>query len=170
MASTTRLPRPPSPVPRVAAAGVPALATRAATNAGAITGVCSPVAITASVNHVRAAHGLPPLGEDEVRRHVGRGPKYLLGHTVPGGRARLQATGGGPQQKTYVTELYIYQDAFRNGLSNLASAASVILLLVAIIVLFVQAIARKADTSHRRSQAAGFVSRARPTSANSGSR
>lgn len=53
-------------------------------------------------------------------------------------------TGGGPQQKTYVTELYIYEDAFRNGLGNLASAASVILLLVATIVLFVQAIARKA--------------------------
>ena len=53
-------------------------------------------------------------------------------------------TGGGPQQKTYVTELYIYEDAFRNGLSNLASAASVILLLVATIVLFVQATARKA--------------------------
>jgi phosphoglycolate phosphatase len=41
-------------------------------------------AITASVNHVRAAHGLPPLGEPEVRRHVGRGPDYLLEHTVPG--------------------------------------------------------------------------------------
>src|SRR5438552_946580 len=41
-------------------------------------------AITASVNHVRAAHGLPPLGEAEVRRHVGRGPAYLLEHTVPG--------------------------------------------------------------------------------------
>jgi phosphoglycolate phosphatase len=42
-------------------------------------------AITASVNHVRAAHHLPPLPEDEVRRHVGRGPAYLLAHTVPGG-------------------------------------------------------------------------------------
>src|SRR5690242_14737117 len=41
-------------------------------------------AITASVNAVRAAHGLPPLAEDEVRRHVGRGPAYLLEHTVPG--------------------------------------------------------------------------------------
>jgi phosphoglycolate phosphatase len=41
-------------------------------------------AITASVNHVRAAHGLPPLEEAEVRRHVGRGPYYLLEHTVPG--------------------------------------------------------------------------------------
>jgi 2-phosphoglycolate phosphatase len=42
-------------------------------------------AITASVNHVRAAYHLPPLGEPEVRRCVGRGPAYLLQHTVPGG-------------------------------------------------------------------------------------
>src|SRR5262249_41135200 len=41
-------------------------------------------AITASVNHVRSRHGLPPLPEDEVRQHVGRGPVYLLEHTVPG--------------------------------------------------------------------------------------
>jgi phosphoglycolate phosphatase len=41
-------------------------------------------AITASVNHVRARHGLPPLSEEDVRRHVGRGPMYLLDHTVPG--------------------------------------------------------------------------------------
>ena len=40
--------------------------------------------ITASVNHVRAAHGLPPLEEAEVRKFVGRGPHYLLEHTVPG--------------------------------------------------------------------------------------
>ncbi len=53
-------------------------------------------------------------------------------------------TGGGPEQKTYVTELYIYEDAFRNGLSNLASAASVILLLLAIVILSAQAVARKA--------------------------
>jgi phosphoglycolate phosphatase len=39
-------------------------------------------AIAASVNHVRAGHGLPPLPEAEVRRHVGRGPDYLLAHTV----------------------------------------------------------------------------------------
>jgi phosphoglycolate phosphatase len=39
-------------------------------------------AITASVNHVRASHGLGPLAEAEVRRHVGRGPAYLLEHTV----------------------------------------------------------------------------------------
>jgi 2-phosphoglycolate phosphatase len=42
-------------------------------------------AITASVNAVRAVHGLAPLPEDEVRRHVGRGPAYLVEHTVPGG-------------------------------------------------------------------------------------
>lgn len=42
-------------------------------------------AITASVNHVRALHGLPPLSEPEVRRHVGRGGGYLLQHTVPAG-------------------------------------------------------------------------------------
>jgi phosphoglycolate phosphatase len=41
-------------------------------------------AITASVNHVRALHGMPPLDEDTVRRHVGRGPVHLMEHTVPG--------------------------------------------------------------------------------------
>lgn len=41
-------------------------------------------AITASVNHVRAAHRLAPLAEAEVRRFVGRGPNYLLEHTVGG--------------------------------------------------------------------------------------
>jgi phosphoglycolate phosphatase len=41
-------------------------------------------AITASVNHVRAGHGLGPLAEAEVRRHVGRGLPYLLEQTVPG--------------------------------------------------------------------------------------
>src|SRR5437879_13926133 len=41
-------------------------------------------AIAASVNHVRAGHGLPPLAEAEVRRHVGRALPYLLEHTVPG--------------------------------------------------------------------------------------
>jgi phosphoglycolate phosphatase len=40
--------------------------------------------ITASVNHVRAAHGLPPLSELEVRHFVGRGPANLLAQTVPG--------------------------------------------------------------------------------------
>jgi phosphoglycolate phosphatase len=41
-------------------------------------------AIAASVNHVRAVRGLPPLEVAEVRRYVGRGPAYLLEHTVPG--------------------------------------------------------------------------------------
>jgi phosphoglycolate phosphatase len=41
-------------------------------------------AIAASVNHVRAAHRLPPLTVAEVRRHVGFGPAHLLGATVPG--------------------------------------------------------------------------------------
>ncbi len=39
-------------------------------------------AITASVNHVRARYGLPPLGEAEVRPHVGRGAERLLEGTV----------------------------------------------------------------------------------------
>lgn len=42
-------------------------------------------AITASVNHVRALHELPPLSEPEVRRHVGRAAGYLLQKTVPAG-------------------------------------------------------------------------------------
>jgi threonine dehydratase len=41
-------------------------------------------AITASINHVRAAYGLGPLPESEVRPHVGRGPENLLEHTIPG--------------------------------------------------------------------------------------
>jgi 2-phosphoglycolate phosphatase len=40
-------------------------------------------AITASVNHVRARHGLPPLSEAEVRPHVGRGAGNLLQQIVP---------------------------------------------------------------------------------------
>jgi phosphoglycolate phosphatase len=49
-------------------------------------------AITASVNHVRGRHQLPPLPEAEVRRHVGRGPTYLIQHTVPGaGDADVEA-------------------------------------------------------------------------------
>src|SRR5947208_2076767 len=45
-------------------------------------------AIAASVNHVRAARDLPPLPTAEVRRHVGRGPGYLLAHTVGTGDPR----------------------------------------------------------------------------------
>jgi phosphoglycolate phosphatase len=39
-------------------------------------------AIAATVNHVRAAHGLPPLSTAEVRKHVGHGPGYLLDKTI----------------------------------------------------------------------------------------
>jgi phosphoglycolate phosphatase len=39
-------------------------------------------AITASVNHVRALHGLAPLSVVEVTPHVGRGPGHLLEETV----------------------------------------------------------------------------------------
>jgi 2-phosphoglycolate phosphatase len=42
-------------------------------------------AITASVNHVRSLHGLPPLDIDEVKRWVGRGAASLLERTVPAG-------------------------------------------------------------------------------------
>lgn len=41
-------------------------------------------AIAASVNHLRSHRGLPPLETDDVKRHVGRGPEYLLAKTVPG--------------------------------------------------------------------------------------
>jgi phosphoglycolate phosphatase len=42
-------------------------------------------AIAASVNHVRERYALPPLPVADVRKHVGRGPEYLLSKTVPGG-------------------------------------------------------------------------------------
>jgi phosphoglycolate phosphatase len=48
-------------------------------------------AITASVNHVRAAQGLGPLPEKEVRRHVGHGLLYLLAHTAPSGNPAVDA-------------------------------------------------------------------------------
>jgi 2-phosphoglycolate phosphatase len=41
-------------------------------------------AITASVNHVRNSHNLPPLSVDGIRPHVGRGLPYLLQQCVPG--------------------------------------------------------------------------------------
>lgn len=41
-------------------------------------------AIAASVNFIRRQHGAPPLSIAEVKEHVGRGPDYLLAHTVPG--------------------------------------------------------------------------------------
>jgi phosphoglycolate phosphatase len=41
-------------------------------------------AITASVNHVRSLHGLPPLTLEQVKPHVGRGPVHLVSVTVGG--------------------------------------------------------------------------------------
>jgi phosphoglycolate phosphatase len=41
--------------------------------------------ITATVNHVRGLHGLPPLTIAEVKPHVGRGPADLLRQTSPVG-------------------------------------------------------------------------------------
>jgi 2-phosphoglycolate phosphatase len=43
-------------------------------------------AIACSVNHVRGQRGMPALSIDEVKGFVGRGPEYLLTHTVPGGK------------------------------------------------------------------------------------
>jgi phosphoglycolate phosphatase len=42
-------------------------------------------AIAASVNHVRSLYGLPDISVAEVKRHVGRGPAYLLAHAVGAG-------------------------------------------------------------------------------------
>jgi phosphoglycolate phosphatase len=41
-------------------------------------------AITASINHVRACRGLPPLTEADIRPYVGRGLEHLLVDVVPG--------------------------------------------------------------------------------------
>lgn len=46
-------------------------------------------AIAASVNHLRALRGHPPLRVDEVKPHVGRGPEYLLKNTVPGAEVEV---------------------------------------------------------------------------------
>ncbi|MDI6910244.1 sugar ABC transporter permease [Nocardioides sp.] len=52
-------------------------------------------------------------------------------------------TGGGPARSTYVTELVIYQQAFRDGLPNLAAAVSVILLVLATVLLSAQSLVRR---------------------------
>ncbi len=41
-------------------------------------------AITASVNYVRSVHGMPPLPDAEIRKHVGRGLEKLLADMLPG--------------------------------------------------------------------------------------
>lgn len=52
-------------------------------------------------------------------------------------------TGGGPARSTYVTELVIYQQAFRDGLPNLAAAVSVLLLVLATVLLSAQSLVRR---------------------------
>lgn len=52
-------------------------------------------------------------------------------------------TGGGPVQSTYVLELLIFNSAFRDNQTNLAAAVSVVVLLVATVILTVQAALRR---------------------------
>ena len=52
-------------------------------------------------------------------------------------------TGGGPVQSTYVLELFVFNSAFRDGQPNIASAVSVIVLMVAVVLLSVQAFLRR---------------------------
>jgi 2-phosphoglycolate phosphatase len=48
-------------------------------------------AITASINHVRACRGLPPITAADVRPYVGRGLEHLLIDVVPGTEVELDA-------------------------------------------------------------------------------
>lgn len=54
-------------------------------------------------------------------------------------------TGGGPGQSTNVTELFIYQTAFRFQNIGMASAVSVILLVVSLVFVFIQLRLRRGD-------------------------
>jgi multiple sugar transport system permease protein len=47
-------------------------------------------------------------------------------------------TAGGPGSSTMVTELYVYLQGFRYNQMNLASAASVLILVVTGVLIFVQ--------------------------------
>jgi ABC-type sugar transport system permease subunit len=47
-------------------------------------------------------------------------------------------TGGGPGNSTMVTELYIYLSGFRYNQMNLASAVSVLLLLITGVFIFLE--------------------------------
>jgi 2-phosphoglycolate phosphatase len=48
-------------------------------------------AIAASINHVRAHYGLPPLPTDDVRQLVGHGLMVTIGRVVPGADAEEAA-------------------------------------------------------------------------------
>ena len=52
-------------------------------------------------------------------------------------------TGGGPVQSTYVLELLVFNSAFRDGQPSIASALSVLVLLLAVVLLSVQALVRR---------------------------
>ena len=54
-------------------------------------------------------------------------------------------TGGGPGNSTMVTELYVYLMGFRYNQMNLASAVSVLLLLVTGVFIFLELRLRDAD-------------------------
>jgi len=56
-------------------------------------------------------------------------------------------TAGGPGNSTMVTELYVYQQAFRYNQMNIAAATSVLILLVTIILIFVQFRLREGEGS-----------------------
>src|SRR6516162_2577454 len=62
-------------------------------------------AITASINFVRAAHGLSALDVSEVKQHVGRGQDYLLEHTVPGYRPEVDVPRYRAHHPTVMREL-----------------------------------------------------------------
>jgi multiple sugar transport system permease protein len=60
-------------------------------------------------------------------------------------------TGGGPAYSSSVMEFYIYQDGFENGAIGIASAAAVVLLGIAsiLIVLYLWVRTRTMRESHR---------------------
>lgn len=62
-------------------------------------------AIAASVNHVRALHGLPPLSVAEVTPHVGHGPAHLLGATVGVGEAAANVAAYRAHHPTVMADL-----------------------------------------------------------------
>jgi phosphoglycolate phosphatase len=79
-------------------------------------------AITASVNHVRAANGLAPLSVPEVRRHVGHGPGHLLSHTVGVGDSTRNETLYRLHHPTVMNEMTRLLDGAREVLERLQRA------------------------------------------------
>lgn len=60
-------------------------------------------------------------------------------------------TGGGPGSSTMVTELYVYQMAFRYNQMPIAAAVSILLLLVTAVFIFLELRLRSADEPERKS-------------------